>query len=446
MRRVLPIALGLLLVLSSAPPAEAASTRVRNVIRTSQWSTPSPDPTGLDFLRSGKLLVVDSEVEETRLNRRRNMWRITRTGGVERTMSTLRFSDEPTDVAVDNVNGLYFFSDDTGGGRVYVVRIGRDGTYGTRDDRRRSFLTGSFGSSDPEGLAFGGGSLWVSDGTNATVYRVDPGPNGRIEGSGADDVITPINLSGLGITDLEGVEYAPNGNIFVLPHVQNADILEIDPSDGSLVQAFDLSTARLRSPSAIAYGPSSRDRTQKSFYIADRGVDNNANPLENDGRIVELGIAPTPPNLIRNGSFEVDRDRDTRPDTWTQNSSFRRTTEARRAGTYAGRHRATMDASYSVRQDLADVVGGETYHFEGWTKILPTSDAFTYRLRILWYGANGARIGRTQLAVFTSPTTWKKTVRDATAPVGTVRGKFVMSVSGLSGTIYVDGFLLTVVS
>jgi hypothetical protein len=324
-----------------------------------------------------------------------------------------------------------------------------DGTYGTGDDRGRTFRTDTAAfsppSNDPEGLAFGGGSLWLSDGTNGHVYRINPGPNGKIEGSG-DDVITPINLTGLGINDIEGVEYAPNGNIFVLGNEPNADILEIDPSDGSLVQAFDVSTARLRNPSAIAFGPSSTDRTKKSFYIADRGVDNNTNPNENDGRIIELGIAATPPNLIRNGSFEVDRNGDSRPDFWTVNSHFVRSRQARHVGTYSGRHRAAVESSYSVRQDLADVVGGETYHFVGWTKILPTSNPFTYRLRIVWFGGSGARIGQSQVDVFTSSTTWARTERNVTAPAGTVRGKMVMSVTGLTGTIFADGFELTVVS
>jgi hypothetical protein len=450
MRRILPIALGLILVLSTAPPAEAASTRIRNVIRTSQWNTPSPDPTGLDFLPSGQLLVTDSEVDETPLSRNKNLWRIRRGGRVERTMSTFRFSHEPTDVAVDGAKKIWYFTDDTASnGRVFVRLLMDDGTYGTGDDRGRTFRTDTAAfsppSNDPEGLAFGGGSLWLSDGTNGHVYRINPGPNGKIEGSG-DDVITPINLTGLGINDIEGVEYAPNGNIFVLGNEPNADILEIDPSDGSLVQAFDVSTARLRNPSAIAFGPSSTDRTKKSFYIADRGVDNNTNPNENDGRIIELGIAATPPNLIRNGSFEVDRNGDSRPDFWTVNSHFVRSRQARHVGTYSGRHRAAVESSYSVRQDLADVVGGETYHFVGWTKILPTSNPFTYRLRIVWFGGSGARIGQSQVDVFTSSTTWARTERNVTAPAGTVRGKMVMSVTGLTGTIFADGFELTVVS
>ena len=112
MRRAVPLFLGLVLLLSFAAPTHAASTFVRRLIRTSVWVTPSPDPTGLDFLPSGQLLVTDSEVDETRLNKGRNVWRITRSGRVERSMSTYKFSHEVTDVAVDGVHGVWYFAED----------------------------------------------------------------------------------------------------------------------------------------------------------------------------------------------------------------------------------------------------------------------------------------------------------------------------------------------
>ncbi len=131
MRRAVPLFFGLVLLLSFATPTHAASTFVRHLIRTSVWVTPSPDPTGLDFLPSGQLLVTDSEVDEARRNRGRNVWRITRGGHVERSMSTYKFSHEPTDVAVDGVNGLWYFADDVvSGGRIFVVRLGPDRTTG----------------------------------------------------------------------------------------------------------------------------------------------------------------------------------------------------------------------------------------------------------------------------------------------------------------------------
>ena len=176
-------------LLSLAPPANAADTFVRHVIRTWRWATPSPDPTGLDFLPYGQLLVTDSEVDEMPVNEGRNVWRITRGGHVERAMSTYRFSHEPTDVAVDGARRIWYFSTDVGA-RIFVVRLGPDGRYGTRDDTRRSFSTSDFGSRDPEGLAFGGGSLWLSDGNNERIYRIRPGRNGRFGGADTDDIIT----------------------------------------------------------------------------------------------------------------------------------------------------------------------------------------------------------------------------------------------------------------
>ena len=290
MRRFVPLILGPVLLLSMAPPAHAADTFVRHVIRTSRWATPSPDPTGLDFLRNGQLLVTDSEVDEMRVNEGRNVWRITRGGHVIRAMSTYRFSHEPTDVAVHGARDVWYFSTDVGA-RIFVVRLGPDGRYGTRDDTRRSFSTSEFGSRDPEGLAFGGGSLWLSDGSNERIYRIRPGRNGRFGGADTDDIITSRSLRNLDVSNVEGVDYAPNGHLFVLPGTTNADILEINFSNGALVRRYDLSAARLRSPSAIAYGPSSVNPARRSFYIADRGVDNGANPRENDGRIVEVGVA-----------------------------------------------------------------------------------------------------------------------------------------------------------
>ncbi len=251
---------------------------MRHVIRTWQWATPSPDPTGLDFLPSGQLLVTDSEVDETPVNEGRNVWRITRGGRVERAMSTYRFSHEPTDVAVDGAHRVWYFSTDIGA-RIFVVKLGPDGRYGTPDDTRRSFSTSDFGSRDPEGLAFGGGSLWISDGKQRKDLSHQAGK--RTAGSMAPTRMTSSRRAASGTStsrNVEGVEYAPNGHLFVLPGTKNPDLLEINFASGAVVRTYDLSAARLRSPSAIAYGPSSVNPARRSFYIADRGVDNGANP------------------------------------------------------------------------------------------------------------------------------------------------------------------------
>ncbi|HEY7525718.1 MAG TPA: hypothetical protein VIA82_02665 [Candidatus Limnocylindria bacterium] len=452
MRRLLPFVFALFVILPNATPVAATSTAVRHVIFTSRWSTPSPDPTGLDLFK-GQLLVVDSEVDETIRDKGKNIWRISRHGTVQRTMSTKPWSREPTDIASDVTRNVWYFSDDLPfsgvKGRIYVKGLGADHIYGTSDDHRRSFSTALFtpASHDPEGLAFGDGNLWVSDGSTGFVYKIDPGPNSKIEGVGSDDVITALDLSGVA-SDIEGIEFADH-RLFIVANRKNADILEINPADGTVIRAFDLSTAGVRHPSALAYGPSSISPSQKSFYVADRGVDNAGHPNENDGKIVELRTVPRPPNLIRNGGFELDRNGNHKPDYWVKdrlNAQFTRTSLAKHDGSYSGRHRGTADLSYSVRQDLNDVVAGETYHFSGWTRIPSTTDTFTYRIRIVWFGGNGAKIGTTGIAVFTGPTGWTLSERNVTAPGGTVRARIVMSVTSLNGTILADTFSLTVVS
>jgi hypothetical protein len=449
LRRLAPFVFALFVIMPNATPVAATSTAVRHVILTSKWSTPSPDPTGLDLM-AGQLLVSDSEVDETGRYKGKNVWRVSRRGSVLRTMTTKAFSSEPTDIAADLTRNVFLFTDDVKD-RIFIVWRGADHTYGTRDDRRRSIDTTAFAvpSTGPEALAAGGGMLWLGDGSTGFLYRILPGPNGRFEGAGTDDVIDQWDLNPLGARNIEGVEFADN-RLFVVANEKNADILELNPADPTqLIRAFDLSTAGIRHPSSLAYGPSSLDSSKKSFYVSDRGTDNNVRPLENDGKIVELAAVATPPNLIKNGGFGLDANGNNKPDYWVAdraNVQFTRTSFAKHDGAYSGRHSGTSNLSYSVRQDLNDVVAGETYHFSGWTRIPATTDTFTYRIRIIWFGSTGAKIGTTGIAAFTGPVGWTLSERNVTAPGGTVRARIAMSVTSLNAIIYADTFSLTVVS
>jgi hypothetical protein len=68
---------------------------------------------------------------------------------------------------------------------------------------------------------------------------------------------------------------------------------------GALVNTYDLSaflgTAKKRS--GVAYGPgSSHNSGAKSVYIASRGVDNDTDPNENDGKVYEVALGSSGPN------------------------------------------------------------------------------------------------------------------------------------------------------
>ena len=53
----------------------------------------------------------------------------------------------------------------------------------------------------------------------------------------------------------------------------------------ALVQLIDISAANADKPAGLAYAPGSLDQTNRSIYIAERGVDNGTDPNENDGKV-----------------------------------------------------------------------------------------------------------------------------------------------------------------
>jgi hypothetical protein len=269
---------------------------VIRVTKTSSWRHPSPDPMGLAYLPSKhRLIVADSEVDEMRLFDGINVFTSTVAGRPKRGVDATPYTDEPADVAVGRRGRTLLFSDDLSD-RIFVVRRGRDGRWGSDDDRVRSFSTRPFGSRDPEGLGYGGGSLYISDGNDTEVYRLDPGANGRFDGVGAvgDDVVTRFDTSVLGLQDPEDVTYDPaTGHLFL---ISRTDLIAVEVTvDGQAVDTVDISSSGIRFPSGVVLAPASTDAGTTHLYVADRGIDNNKAPSENDGRIFELELV-TPPS------------------------------------------------------------------------------------------------------------------------------------------------------
>src|SRR5215211_5878937 len=84
-------------------PEDVAAPRA-SVVRTiasSKWFKSSPDPSGIAYQpASGTFVVVDSEVDETRLFRGSNVWMADHRVHPKGSWSTTAFSSEPSDVAV----------------------------------------------------------------------------------------------------------------------------------------------------------------------------------------------------------------------------------------------------------------------------------------------------------------------------------------------------------
>ncbi len=258
-------------------------------IKSSQFSPPSPDPSGITYVSSTDSFVIsDGEIEEDigLPFQGVNVWDITGSGGVVGTGDTTGFSDEPTGISFDpsfGSNGRFFISDDTGTFRgIYTINPGNDGLPGGGDDSLLKFsATNSFGR-DSEGVAFADlGSqkvLFIADGHDNEIYKT------TIDGK----LISSFDTFGFGLTDPEGIEFDPkSGNLFL---VSNPDTLFEVSTDGILVNAYDISAANAVKPAGVAVGPSSNDPNSKSAYITDRGVDNDVNPTENDGKIYEFSL------------------------------------------------------------------------------------------------------------------------------------------------------------
>jgi putative Ig domain-containing protein len=255
------------------------------------------------------------------------------------------FTDEPADVAfalnpfgaADGNQNHYFISDDNSS-RIYDQPLGSDGKFDPTVDITRTFFKTHNMGQDAEGLSFGmvggepnlfismgegppaNGPTYFEDGSNVhEIYRVRPGPNGRFDGPFGtanplgDDIVTHFDTcnptSAASITptnpctnpinqpDPEDVTYdGTTGHLFFTSHhINNTGghhIVSETSLDGTLMNTYDLGVIAGMDASGIVIAPASGDPTNhRSMYIASRGVDNDSQPLANDGKIFEFQLA-----------------------------------------------------------------------------------------------------------------------------------------------------------
>jgi hypothetical protein len=289
------------------------------VIDASRWLTPSPDPSGIEYLPlTNTYLISDGEIEEAPQLywHGANLFEISPAGNLIRTHTTFtsnpislipnNFSNEPTGIGYNPANGHYFFSSDDAR-KIYEVNPGQDTQLGTADDSVTAFSTLDFGSTDPEGAAFDTwrGHVLIADGLNQEVYDIAPGVNGIFNGVPpiGDDVIVQFDTSTIpGLDDIEGIAFNPDaGTLFLTGHdtLENQAIVEMMPG-GEVVTLYHVPNPR--TPSGLAYGLGSGNSGVSHIYLVDRGIDNIADPAENDGRIYEIALTPT--DVIFTDDFE----------------------------------------------------------------------------------------------------------------------------------------------
>jgi hypothetical protein len=287
--------LAVLLLLPSPASAQSTATLV-NTVDTSLWVKPSPDPMGLAYKKTtNQLIVVDSEVEEVTGAgfHNANVWITTLAGVVKKTWKTTRFTNEPTDVALQGAKTVFITDDDNA--QINVVHAGPDNKWGTADDIVEKFGTKPFGAAHPAGLTFALGDLWLTDRGNATVYRIDPGPNKKFDGVvKGDDAVTHWDTAALGLAEPSDIVFSSASGHFFLVSQTNSVIVETTKA-GALVNSYDISGSGIVSPSGIALAPGSSAPAETHVYVSDRGIDNDfvegGNPNENDGKIFEFSLS-----------------------------------------------------------------------------------------------------------------------------------------------------------
>jgi hypothetical protein len=293
--------LGILLSQTVAIQPASADTPVATLVRTValfETSPPSPDPAGITYLPgTDELLISDSEVDEMTIFQQVNLFRTTSSGTQTGTGLTTAYSDEPTGLSFDPVEGRLFVADDVLR-RIFVVSAGPDETPGTPDDSiASSFDTAAYGNTDPEDVAFDTdtGDVYVSDGIGTEIYRVSPGTNGVFDGvpPAGDDTTSHFDVGRFGAEDSEGLGYdADRQTLLVLD--RNTNTIYETNTLGMLVNAIDLAAAAADHPADVVLAPGSSDPGRMNLYFVTRGEDNDGHPTENDGMLYEMSVDLAP--------------------------------------------------------------------------------------------------------------------------------------------------------
>jgi hypothetical protein len=279
---------------SSGSDVETIVATLVRTTDTSLYDPPSPNPCGLAYMpRFDSLLIADGEVNEMpQYFTGDNVFVVSIQGVLQDTHSTIQFSDEPNGAAYNSFTGHLYYTDDNAR-RVWIVDPGPDGQPHTDDDIITSFSTAAFSSLDPEGIAYDRihNRLFIVDGAAETVFIIQAGTNAIFDGVPpmGDDQVTSFDVANLGLRDPEGIEFNPDNNLLYILSGMSRLIAETT-TDGKLLKYVDISGIGARVAAGLAYAPSSADPTIWSFYIVDRGVDNNMDPDANDGKLIEISF------------------------------------------------------------------------------------------------------------------------------------------------------------
>jgi hypothetical protein len=280
---------GAVVALPSPASAATAATLVA-MHSTSSWAVPSPDPAGITYDPVNRRLVIsDCEVDEMPLYKGRNIFFASLKGVQTSTnvgWTTEPWSYEPT--GINRVSSSLTLISDDDMDRVFLVSTGSNGKPTATP---RSFTLRPTNGDAEDVTAVGGaaGHIFTVDGVGKTVYDYGRGPNGRFDGvpPAGDDTRVAINVGQYGAGNPEGIAYYPARNAILVLDSPSKTVYELTRS-GALINKISIAAAGPRHAAGIALAPASNGSGRTNMYIVDRGVDNNTNAAENDGRLYEM--------------------------------------------------------------------------------------------------------------------------------------------------------------
>jgi hypothetical protein len=299
-------------------PAAIEAVTLVNVIDTSKaaWDPSSPDPAGLAYRPSiGRLVISDSEVEESHPDYQGfNVFESTVGGTLGNVCTTVAFSREPTGAAANPANDRIYFSDDNANSIFEVNLV--DGIYCNGNDIVTTInVLSLYGIDDAEGVALGNNTLFIAGGVTTEVYRISLGTNGVI-GGGDDTYLGSFDTNAAGVRDPEGIEFnSDTGTVFVSSAVLSDEFVVEYTQTGTMLVKHDLDVVGREPRSGLAFAPASDGSGEVHLYIASRGVDNGADPNENDGKIYEVDLGGGPVNTPTPTNTPVDTSTPTPTDT-----------------------------------------------------------------------------------------------------------------------------------
>jgi Ca2+-binding RTX toxin-like protein len=270
--------------------------RVVQIIDTTKWPKPSPDPAGLTWMPGGggALLMTDSEIDESPFFRPDNLFYLSARGAFDHSASLQSFCKEATGVAFNPLNGDLFISDDSKK-MVFRVDPANPGTLVS------SFSTSKFGADDVEDIIFDPvtGHLLLSEGEQGSTR-----PRTLFEVTASGALVSTLSLP-TAVGDPEGLAYDPDRNVFYMSGHTSEDILVVSRTGQivdriTVLRTFDNPSGTGVKPKGLTLAPTSNpndDPDNMSLWVADYGKDQFM-----DGRIFEIELTPSalPPLFTAN--------------------------------------------------------------------------------------------------------------------------------------------------